>query len=45
MSAALAPAVGAAQPVAGAASAGVSNPVSFLVPKVSGADSGPVRSY
>jgi hypothetical protein len=28
-----------------AASAGVSNPVSFLVPEVSGADSGMVRSY
>jgi uncharacterized protein len=27
------------------ASTGVSNPVSFLVPEVSGADSGPVRSY
>jgi hypothetical protein len=28
-----------------AASAGVSNPVSFLVPEVNGADSGVVRSY
>jgi hypothetical protein len=33
------------RPVVAAASAGVSNPVSFLVPEVSGADSGPVRSY
>jgi hypothetical protein len=45
MSAALPPAVGAAQPVVEATSAGVSNPVSFLVPEVSGADSRPVRSY
>jgi uncharacterized protein len=45
MSEALAPAAGVGRPVVAAASAGVSNPVSFLVPEVSGADSGPVRSY
>jgi uncharacterized protein len=45
MSEALAPAAGLGRSVVAAASAGVSNPVSFLVPEVSGADSGPVRSY
>jgi uncharacterized protein (UPF0276 family) len=49
MSTALAPAAGAARPGrAGRVSdrrAGVSNPVSFLVPEVSGADAAPVRSY
>ena len=49
MSAALAPASSVDRPQqAGSVSdrsAGVSNPVSFLVPEVSGADSGPVRSY
>jgi hypothetical protein len=49
MSTALAPASGAARPGrAGSVSdrrAGVSNPVSFLVPEVSGADAAPVRSY
>jgi hypothetical protein len=44
VSAALAPSGDASAPVV-AASAGVSNPVAFLVPEVSGADSGPVRSY
>jgi uncharacterized protein len=41
----LTPRVGAGEPVVAAASAGVSNPVSFLVPEVRGADAGPVRSY
>jgi uncharacterized protein len=45
MSEALAPVAGVGRPVVASASAGVSNPVSFLVPEVSGADSGPVRSY
>jgi uncharacterized protein (UPF0276 family) len=45
MSAALHPAVGASRPVVAESSSGVSNPVSFLVPEVSGADSGPVRCY
>jgi uncharacterized protein (UPF0276 family) len=45
MSEALAPVAGVGRPVVASASAGVSNPVSFLVPEVRGADSGPVRSY
>jgi uncharacterized protein len=45
ISATLAPAAGVGRPVVAAASAGVSNPTSFLIPEVSGADSGPVRSY
>ncbi len=40
----LAPAASAQRPVV-VASSGVSNPVSFLVPEVGGADYGPVRSY
>jgi uncharacterized protein (UPF0276 family) len=44
LSAALAPVV-ADQPVVLVAEARISNPVSFLVPEVSGADSGPVRTY
>jgi uncharacterized protein (UPF0276 family) len=45
MSVALTPAIGVGRSVVPAATVGVSNPVSFLVPEVSGADSGPVRSY
>ncbi len=45
MSATLTPASGVTRPVVEAEWAGVSNPVSFLVPEVSGADSGVVRSY
>jgi hypothetical protein len=45
MSAALAPAAAVGQPVVGAASAGVSNPVSFLVPEVRGTDASSVRSW
>jgi uncharacterized protein (UPF0276 family) len=43
--AAVAPPVVADQRVMIVAEAGISNPVSFLVPEVSGADSGPVRTY
>jgi len=45
MNGALTPPTAAGRPVRVPASAGVSNPVSFLVPEVCGADSGPVRSY
>jgi uncharacterized protein (UPF0276 family) len=41
----LAPAITAERPAVVTASAGVSNPVSFLVPEVRGGDFGPVRSY
>jgi hypothetical protein len=41
----LTPAATAERPAVAAASAGVSNPVSFLVPEVRGGDFGPVRSY
>ena len=45
LGAALAPASAAPSLVEAPGRAGVSNPVSFLVPEVSGADAGPVRAF